>query len=311
MQHHSGQHVLSQAIQDELGLETISVKISADRPSTIDVLADDLSKEALDRAEDLANHIVLEDRPIHSYLITHEEVHTVPFRRPPAVEGQIRVVEVDRFDYSACGGTHCLRTGMIGTIKILKTERRGGKQRIHFAAGQQAMRYFQRYQGIVTDICRFFNTDPDAVTDLVVQQGEQWRFVQKELEHLQAELLAAEARTLLEKAQRVGPVQVVLGRYSNRAAKELRALASLLQEKEGVVALLAMYDGKRLTLTVSCADDTGINAGDLLRQQLALIGGKGGGSAQLAQGGGEVESQEFEAFFADTMKIVRRWQERM
>ncbi|MBN2860536.1 MAG: alanyl-tRNA editing protein, partial [Sphaerochaetaceae bacterium] len=130
MQHHSAQHILTQCFQRVLDLETISVKISVDSPSAIDLYASDINPLDLTRVEELANSIIYQNRPIKSYFITEEDAHKVPFRRPPVITEQIRVIEVDGFDYSACGGTHCTATGMVGIIKVLKTDRRAEKLRV-------------------------------------------------------------------------------------------------------------------------------------------------------------------------------------
>ncbi len=304
MQHHSGQHILSQAIEEVLGLETISAKISAATPATIDVPAAKISPTDLERVESLANSILFENRAIKSYFITEAEVKTTPFRRPPAVKGQIRVVEIEAFDYSACGGTHCPMTGMVGLIKILKTERTRGKIRVYFIAGQQALSYFQNYHNLVTNISRHFNTSPGEVLRVVDQQTEQLRLAQKELKRLRVEILPFEAQKFVREAEKAGPYKLVLAIFKERSLDDIRALANILRGKEGVIALLAGYDGRKLSLIVSCADDTDLSAKELLAKQLRQIGGRGGGSPKLAQGGGEASEEQVETFFAATKDYI-------
>ncbi|CAG0969638.1 Alanine--tRNA ligase [Anaerolineae bacterium] len=304
MQHHSGQHLLSRAVEQVLGLETVSANINIDNPSTIDLSAHALSDADLVRAEDLANAIIYADRAIKSYFVEESQIHTIPFRRAPKVTGTVRVVEIDACDYSACGGTHCTRTGMIGVIKILRLERRGDKARIHFLAGERALKYFQNVHAIVTYAARVLDTNPDAIVETLTRQSESLRAAQKELEAHQADELILEAKRLVANAESFEAVKLVTIAFRHRAPQQVRALAIELQNEPGLIALLAAYDGAKVTLTVTCAADTRVNANELIRKQLAEIGGRGGGDARLAQGGGALSEEKFATFFANTKRYV-------
>ena len=300
MQHHSAQHILSRAVEELLGLETLSAKIRADSPSTVDVPDVEVSWADLARVERRVNGIVCENRAIKTYVITDDQIETVPFRRPPKVSGQIRVVEVDSFDYSACGATHCPSTGMIGLIKILKTERKNKKLRLHFVAGNQALIYFQQYQDVVTEICRHLSTSPEEVAGIVQLQSAQLQAAEREIKELRSELLSFEGEKLAAQAEPVGAIQLVTKLYQNWSVSELRELAKLLQTQEKLVAVLAGFDGQKLALVVSCADSTGVSAKALLAKHLAQIDGKGGGDARVAQGGGTATAQQVEQFFVNS-----------
>lgn len=302
MQHHSAQHLLSQAILDALGIESVSANINIDNPSTIDLICGDVD---LTPGENLANAIIYADRPIKAYWIADSQIATVPFRVPPKVAGQIRVVEIEGFDYSACGGTHCTRTGQIGVVKIIRTERRAEKLRVHFIAGQRALEYFQRVHSIVTHIARQFDTSYDALSDALARQRDALRAAQKEIEELRAERLTWEAQRLVANARACGAVKLVVASFRERASQELRALALLLQNMPGVVALLASYDGAKVSLAIACASETSVSAHELLRALVAEIGGRGGGDAKLAQGGGAVSEEQFAAWIARAEENVR------
>ena len=294
MQHHTAQHLLSRALEEVLGLETLSAHISAETPSTVDVPLADLSPADLEWVEQFVNGIIFENRPIKVYFITDAEIPRVPFRRPPKVSGQIRVVEVEGFDWSACGGTHCLATGMVGLIKILKTETKNKKLRFQFIAGGQALSYFQSYHQIVTEISRQFSAGPEDVTSLVTQQAEQLRLAQRELKRLQEEMLPLEAQRLAQTAKSIPQGRLVTALYRDRPPDALRTLAKLLQADD-LVSILAAYDGRKLSLVVNCGPVTGLSARDLLSQYLAPLSGKGGGDPRFAQGGGEVTEEQVAA----------------
>lgn len=300
MQHHSAQHIVSRALEYLLGLETLSARISADSPSTIDVPDLEVSGSDLGQVERLANQLVFENRPIKTYFITEDQLETVPLRRPPKVSGQIRVVEVEAFDYSACGGTHCLYTGMMGLIKIVKTERKNKKLRLHFVAGQQALTYFQHYQEVVTNLCQQLNTRPEEVVSLVNRLMAQLAVAEREIRSLQAEVLSFEAQQLNAQAEPIGAVRLVTKLYSNRSMSELRELAKQLPAPDNLVAVLGGTEGQKLTLVISCAAGTGISARELLAHYLAQIEDQGSGDARLAQGGGNATPEQVAQLLAQT-----------
>jgi alanyl-tRNA synthetase len=264
----------------------------------------ELSRADLDRIEEMANQIVYENRIVKSYFIPAEKIDTVPLRRPPKVDGEIRIVEIDGFDYSACGGTHCPQTGMIGAIKIIRTERINQKLRIHFVAGLQAMGYFSQYQEIATTLAAEMSTHPLEVIDLVRRQIAQLQDSQKELEKLRSAYSVFEAQDLIAQADLQGAIRLVAHTYEYRPANELRTLGNVLKAEPDLVALLATYDGEKLVLLVTCGEHTGLQARQLLNQQLAFINGRGGGDERIAQGGGIASPAQFAEIFAD-IKIMR------
>lgn len=293
MQHHTAQHILSCAVTEVLGLDTLSAHINANAPSTIDVPDAALNWPALELAEQRANAVVFGNRPVHIYFINDDAIESVPFRRPPKVSGQIRVVEIDGWDYSACGGTHVPQTGMVGLIKIVRTERKNQKLRLHFVAGSQALRHFQQVQRVVTAVSHHFSASAEDVAALAAQQTETLKALQKEFNALKAELLPLEAEKLAAAATTsVAGLRLVSRQFTGRSGGELRELGKLLLAQTKLVAVLAGLNNSKLSLVVSCGPQTVVSARDLLNLLLAPIGGKGGGDAGLAQGGGEATTED-------------------
>jgi alanyl-tRNA synthetase len=119
MQQHSGQHLLSQAFDRLLGLETVSVHFG-DELCTVDLAGETVDADGLAAVERHANQIVWENRAIRAYEVSDAELASLPLRRAPKVTGKIRIVEIDGYDWSACGGTHVASTGSIGPIALLR-----------------------------------------------------------------------------------------------------------------------------------------------------------------------------------------------
>ena len=301
MQHHTGQHIFSATFWQELQLETLSSHISGETPSTIDFDVDALTPEQIARVEDVANAVVFENRPVKTYFVSDKS--EVPFRRPPKVDGEIRVIEIEGFDYSACGGTHCPQTGMVGTLKIIRTERIKQRLRIHFIAGWQTLNFLRSTQNAAQETAFLFDVGVVDMKEAVERMQSQFKESERELKALRQMKLDTEVEKLAQFAERVDDKWLATKLFEDRDAGELRMLASKLRLFPKMVALLASFDGKKLSLVAACADDTDLNASELLRDHLAPFGGRGGGDLTIAQGGGPAE--DVDELFKHTREMVR------
>jgi alanyl-tRNA synthetase len=304
MQHHTAQHILSASFLDVASIDSISANINCDTPSTIDLEVGAVDDETLRRAEEFANEIFFENRPVKTFYVTDEEVPNLPFRKPPKVSGRIRVVEVRGFDLTPCGGTHVTQTGMIGMLKIVKTERVNQKLRVHFVAGGQAFDFFQEVQSAAQGAALLLDSGLDGVVESVERLQSQMKQMQSEIDSLRGVVLGVEAEKLLAGAEVVGEMRLVTALFENRPPSELRLLADKLRQETGVVALLASYDGAKLSLVVACADGVQVDARELLNNHLIPIGGRGGGSPTLAQGGGATNRSVLEILFKETKNYL-------
>ena len=138
MQQHTGQHVLSAAFERVLGAPTLSSTLGAEK-SVIEVRLDQIDWRALERVEQAANAVLWDDRPLVRHWTDFEGAKQFALRKPPAVEGRIRIVEIPEWDVSACGGTHTARTGEVGTVKVVRWERVRGNLRFEFLCGGRAL----------------------------------------------------------------------------------------------------------------------------------------------------------------------------
>lgn len=304
MQHHTAQHLLSQCFMNVFGIESISTNINGYTPSTIDLSVEIVTREQLDKIEDTANYVIYETRPVRTYFVTPDQLLRLPLRKPPKVSENIRIVEIDGYDFSPCGGTHCISTGQIGVIKILKSERQGEQTRIHFIAGLQALQYFREYQNTVLNIAGQMSIHPQDVYPNILRLMEQLKTSQREAQMLLQEHLAFEARELTDKSEAYGSLRFVIATFENRPVPELRTLAENLKIMPGFVAILASYDGQKISLVVTSSVDTGLAARDILAKILRPFSGHGGGDRQIAQGGGTVTRDQYRQFSKNTRDII-------
>ncbi len=284
MQQHSGQHLLSQVFYRHFGFETVSVHFG-DVESTLDLDTATLELTQVEEAEQAANDLVYASLPIRAYFVSDAELPTIPLRRPPKVTGQIRIVEIDQFDYSACGGTHVRTTAEIGPIKLTKQERRRNQVRLTFLCGQRALHDYQNKHRLLTQIAALFSTDLTQTPALVERNQAQIKELQRTVETLTTQLLAFEATALVQQAASAGQ-QVIARLYPEYDVNALKMLATLIQQQAAEqIVLLASAAGGKLTLVFARGASATPHMGNLLRDTLVQFGGKGGGRPDFAQGG--------------------------
>ena len=285
MAHHTGQHLLSQAFVRVAEAETVGFHLSP-QSVTIDLDRADLSPAEIDAAETLANEIIRRDAPVAVRFVTGEEAAALPLRKtPPGRDGRLRLVDIEGFDLTACGGTHVARTGEVGLVKIVRTERRGATTRVEFLCGARALADYRQKLDILRSLSAALTTGAADLPAVVVKIQDENKALRTELRRREAALLALEAEQLLAGAAPLGEARLVARVFTGREPDELRRLAGALTEAGSVVALLGLA-GERTHLVFGRSAGAPGHMGELIRPALAALGGRGGGNATLAQGGG-------------------------
>ena len=285
MQQHTGQHVLSAAFDRLFENRTTSFHMGAE-VSTID-LAREATSDELERAVAEANHVVWENREVSVRFVSAGEAARLPLRKEPVREGTLRLVEISDFDLSACGGTHVSRTGAIGMIAVTQSERFRGGSRITFACGSRALRVFRGYRDAVAGAVRVLSVLPHELPSAVERAQLDSKDLRKIVSRLQGELAGHEASRLLEDAALVGDRRVVVQALEGWDAAGLKAIASSLVARSGVVAVLVSA-GNPVAVVVARSQDAALDSSKGLRMLLDRFGGRGGGRPELAQGAGLV-----------------------
>jgi len=286
MQQHSGQHLLSQAFARRTGLDTIAVHIGA-QECTLDLPAPTIAAAALDAVEDDANALVYENRPLRTYEVDEAEVGRLPLRSAPKVRGRIRIVEIEGYDWSACGGTHVHATGQIGLIKLLRTEKRADATRVTFLCGGRALRDYRAVHRDASDVAAGFSVARADLPAAAARLRDEARAASKAQATLQAQLAEWEARELLAAARTLpNGWRIVAAAWDDRDAAALRVTAKRLTGEPSVIALLGAA-GERAQLCFARSRDADLDVALHLRAALQTLGGaRGGGGRDFAQGGG-------------------------
>jgi alanyl-tRNA synthetase len=313
MQHHTATHVLNGALRELLGPHVWQAgAYKSVEGARIDITHyQALSTTELRKVERRANEIVRENREVKSYFESRSEAERrfgFTLYQGGAVPGkELRIVEIDRFDVEACGGTHCTHTSEVGGISILSTDRiQDGIVRVSFAAGERALVVQEAHEEILHDAAKQLGVPiekiPEGIERLRAQLEETRRIRRGELK----KDLATLAGQLLEDAQavvRVGSAWIVTS-LVDLDRTELMELSRILTREPDRVALLAAERESRGTLFVG-SSSAHVSAQALLERVKGRFGGKGGGSPSAATAVGE-PGAALRAALAEALEVARR-----
>jgi alanyl-tRNA synthetase len=283
MQQHTGQHVLSAAFDRLMQVRTMSFHLGS-AASTID-LAREVSAAEIARAESEANRVVWEDRPVAIRFATADEAANLPLRKEPARDGVLRIIDIEDWDVSACGGTHVARTGAIGIIAVTASERFRGGTRVEFVCGGRALESFRRLRESVTSSTKLLSVLPADLPASIERLQSETREVARHAKALQSRLATHEAAALAAGAEVHGPIRMVVAALEGWDAAGLKAVAAAIAARPGHVAALLSSPAPS-AIVVARAPDATIDCAAILKELTAGFGGKGGGRPELAQGGG-------------------------
>jgi alanyl-tRNA synthetase len=285
MQQHSGQHLLSAAFMHLLNAPTIGFHLGTET-SHIDLNTPGLSWDEAFRVEADVNRVIGENRPVDIHFVDEKEIHTVPLRRPPKVGGTIRVVWVKDYDAAACGGTHVKQTGAVGLLKITHVERYKGGMRVSFRCGQRALEDYQRVLRVLQEVSADLSVHQDQLGEAVGRLKGELRESRQSLRAAQGKLMAFEAERLLAESPQIDGVCCVVSHLQNCSYDDARAIASHVCGHPHTLALLAVTEAKGIRMICQRSDElVDLNAADILSRAAETLGGRSGGTPDLAQGG--------------------------
>ena len=280
MQQHTGQHLLSAVLADLAGHSTVGVHFSRES-STLDLDAAVLTPDQVSKAEEQANEIVVQNRPVE---VSFEEAASAGgLRKPAGRGGTLRIVTIHGLDRSACGGTHVRATGEIGPILIRKVERVRKGVRVEFLCGSRATKRARADYGLLSALAAEFSAAADELPRLIASLREEIKEASATKRELQGKLDLCRARELYAAAapESTG-IRRVTVREDGPSPDTLRGLAQAFTSMPMAVFVGAVASPPAVVLAASA--DTGIDAASMLKSLLTSVGGRGGGSARVAQG---------------------------
>jgi alanyl-tRNA synthetase len=304
MQQHSGQHLLSAALIELFDAPTISFHMG-DAGCTIDVDRLPDPDAATAAVEDLCARVIGEHREVRVHLADQDRLRDFRLRKPPQVAGIVRLIEIDAFDVSPCGGTHVANSAEIGAVRILRSERvKQGLARLTFLCGARVHRDHRRKLAVLGELGSVLSQTEEQVAPRVRAVLAQMSELSHENQRLWREALQRRALELAAGAPTT-PAGARYVRLCDRALGPDRlAILGRALADAGVIALLG--GGEReahLCLIAPRACQASMR--DLLAQALPCVHGRGGGSADQAHGGGPFASGLEEALAAAEAALVQ------
>ncbi|MBK60251.1 MAG: alanine--tRNA ligase, partial [Pseudomonas sp.] len=301
---HSATHLLHAALRQMLG-EHVSQKgslVDSQRLRFDFSHFEAIKPEQLKALEDKVNAEIRNNSAVET---EETDIETAKSKGAMALFGekygdQVRVLTMGGgFSVELCGGTHVKRTGDIGLFKIVSEGGvAAGVRRIEAVTGEQALAYLNRAEEQLKEVAGLVKGSRDNLLDKLGAMLERNRQLEKELEQLKAKAASATGNDLASAAVDVKGVKTLAARIDGLDGKALLALVDQLKNKlgSGVIMLGGVQDEKIVLVAGVTQDLTGrLKAGELMKQATAVVGGKGGGRPDMAQGGGSDVSRLDEA----------------
>jgi alanyl-tRNA synthetase len=285
MQQHTGQHVISAAFERLFNMRTVSFHMG-DETCTIDLETKAVSDEQAAGAARLANEVIFADRPVQIHFVTPDEARNMGVRKiPPVGREKLRLIDIRDFDLCACGGTHVHHTGEIGCILLRKREKVRQGVRVEFVCGRRALEIAGRDYAALTEAATVFSSHVWDVPQQVRKVLDEARASRKSYEKLQEEVADLLALKILADTPLQRNIKVVAQVFGERDLAFIKLLAQkLTRGGENVVALLGAGSGAP-AFVFAQSPGASFDMGALMKEAVAMAGGRGGGTRDLAQGG--------------------------
>lgn len=286
MQQHTGQHVLSAAFIELYQMPTVSFHMGEDYCS-IDLDVPAVTQQQIVGAEKRANEIVFENRPVRVRYVSRADAEKLGLRKlPPAERDELRLIEIADFDLSACGGTHVGMSGQIGSIALRKSEKVRQGTRVEFVCGDRAVRIARRDFNALSEAAALFSSKLWDVPEQIRKNADEMRALRKQKDESVEELAELMAISELRTVQEINGRKIVARSFSNRDINFAKLFAQKVT-RSGIpaVALVASTMDSPGLVFAQTTGAPSADMGALLKQTLASVGGRGGGTRDFAQGG--------------------------
>jgi alanyl-tRNA synthetase len=270
-----------------------------------------LGNEELRRVEGLVNEKILENISLEIYVTSREQAQQLG---AIALFGEkygdeVRVVKIGDFSLELCGGTHVPATGAIGSFKLVSEGSVGaGLRRVEAVTGKGALEYVNTLEGVIDRVVSALKTTPEELPDRIGSLLAGIKERDKELETLKGKLARLQVSDLVAGAVEVKGVKVVALPVEAKSMEELRSLVDALRAKlpSGIVLLGAAQQDK-VNFVCSVPRDllqSGLHAGNIIKEVARVAGGGGGGRPDLAQAGGK-KPERLEDALARGVELIR------
>lgn len=287
MQQHLGQHIISATLIDLFNANTIGFHLG-ENYTTVDI-DKILDEDEIKRIENMANKIVLDNIKIEAFYPTKSQLKKLPLKKTlPKTSEQIRIVKIGDIDVNACCGTHPSSTIEVHVIKIIKFEKYKKGMRIYFLCGSRAVSDYISKSESIERMSSLLRCSQENVLEEVERLSGELNKALAETVSLRAEIADYKVGSMINSCENIEGIRVIKSIYENTDLKQLNLLASKLTAFPKVIVLFALKSQDKTQLLFTRSKELNIiHMGNLLKDAITLIDGKGGGSEFSAQGGGK------------------------
>ena len=285
MEQHTGQHIFSQALVRAGNLETVSVHFGDD-DTTIELKTDAVDDGILRSAEQIANAVIRENRPIRLHEIDRSDVSRFPLRRTPPDEGRLRIVEVDSFDWAACGGVHVASAGDVFLLKAVSQEKIRGRVRIHVMIGSRAFGDYGRKIALSQGLPRALTCSEESVLARVQDMLAAEKESARELRKYRTAQASADADAAASGASEAGGATLVRRVFDECGPEYLKAFVERLVAQPGRIALAADRGKESFQWIVAHSLGERLELSACVTRHFDAAGARGGGRGARMQGVG-------------------------
>jgi alanyl-tRNA synthetase len=286
MQQHTGQHILSQSLLQACRFNTVSVHFGEDI-TTIEMQTPAVTKQELEKVEELANSIIMRNLPVKVHWVSPEEVPKFNVRRPPPDVNEIRLVEIEGFDVTACGGTHLARTGEVGLIKIVGLEKIRGRVRLLVKIGKRVLAEYGKKNELVQELVQTLTCGQEDIIPRIRTMQMQLKEFQREISGMESRLMANEAQAALSSATEVNGKKIVKKIFRDADYNKVKAFTDEIISEPNRVVVGMNVNGEQLRWIIAHSLAAELDMRQLIEPLLHIIEGKGGGRPNMLQGGGK------------------------
>ena len=289
MQQHSGEHILSGILCRDYACDNVGFHMGAETV-TIDYNAE-ISWEQAMQAEAEANAVIAADRPVEIRYPSREELTSIDYRSKKELTGQVRIVTFPGADCCACCGTHVLRAGQVGLVKVLSVQKFRSGVRMEIVCGNRALRLFSAVYDQNRAVAQALSVKMEETSDAVARTLEELAAAKQRMSELEDQVFAAAA----ERYADAGDVLLLENALRPDA---VRKLADMVAKRcGGLCAVFAGSDGEKYNYALVRAD--GGDIAPLVKSLNAGLNGRGGGRNGFAQGSVQAGRAQIQAFFKE------------
>lgn len=303
MQQHTGQHLLSAVFKTEHDLNTVGFTLSEES------LRIDLDKKINDKeikaVEEKVNEYIYENIKVETLYPDNKTINEFDLRKEPTVDENIRVIKIGELDFSPCGGTHLKSTGELGIIKITNIDNYKGGLRIDFVCGKRALKDYDFKNKLITELRDITSVPDENIVKEVKRLKKELKNDEDKITELNKELLKYQADELIKQAESVNEINLVYKVFSEITYDNVQWLSDIITKKENNICIFGQHDESTARLLLSKSDNIKeLDMNEIINNPLEIIGGRGGGNPQKAQGGGS-KVNKIEEAINQALKIIR------